>query len=104
MENLLRLWYVKSPSRAWELYLRTLGEVEISVGVRDMLRNLGRPLFQDYTWQGRLIGLLIRLVRIAVGLLVYALIALLYLALYAVWLAFPLICVTALIGSFAGAS
>lgn len=104
MDHLLKLWYVSSPNAAWQFYLRTVGALEGSVGVRDMLRNIRRPLFQDYTWQGRLIGLLIRLVRIAAGLVLYLFVAVLGAVLYLVWLAFPLLCIAAIFGSFAGNS
>ena len=104
MGTVLSVWYLKSPLWAYSLYLRTLRELEISIGVRDMIRNLRRPLFQDYTLQGRIIGLIIRLFRILLGMLLYAGIAVLYLAGYALWLALPILCVVSLVGSFLGGS
>ena len=102
MDHLLKLWYVSSPNSAWQFYLRIVGELEGSVGVRDMLRNIRQPLFQDYTWQGRLIGLIMRLARISFGLILYFLMAILGAVIFLIWLLFPFLCVAAILGSFIG--
>jgi hypothetical protein len=102
MATLLNIWYLKSPGWIYRFYLLTLGQLEVSIGVQDMAHNLRRPLFQDYTFQGRIIGLLLRLLRILAGCLLYLLIAVAYLIGYLVWLAFPFICLVSLAGAFFG--
>ena len=104
MENLFTLWYLRSPAQVWEFYLRVINSLEISIGVRDMLRNIRRPLFQDYTWGGRLIGLIFRLLRILIGCMLYLGVAALFLTLYIAWLLFPAVCIVSLIGSLFGRS
>ena len=98
----LMYWYVKSASRFYTAFQQAESHLEASFAVRDMLRNLDKPLFQDYTLQGRVIGVAIRLFRVALGLAAYAFAAALYLAGYVLWLLFPLLCLANLLGSLIG--
>lgn len=102
MQQFLRLWYLESGPWALHRYLSTVRVLDGTFAIADTWRNLGRPLFQDYTWQGRIIGFFLRLARIGVGLFVYLLAALLYAAAYLIWLVFPLVAIISLLGGFFG--
>ncbi len=102
MQNLLRLWYVQSGPWALQRYLGTIRVLDGTFAIRDTWRNIGRPLFQDYTWQGRAIGVFMRLARIGIGALMYALAGLVYAVFYVLWLLLPLIFIASLIGGFVG--
>ncbi|MEZ0286393.1 MAG: hypothetical protein ACAH35_00980, partial [Candidatus Paceibacterota bacterium] len=90
--------YVKSGPWVVQRYLHTVRVFDGTFAVVDTWRNMGRPLFQDYTWQGRIIGVFLRLARIMAGLFVFVLAALLYAFFYLLWLLFPVICVASIIG------
>jgi len=49
------------------------------------------PMFGDYTWSGRTTGFLLRGLRVAVTLIVYAVVLLVGLALTLAWLALPVL-------------
>jgi|SRR3989344_3214752 len=54
------------------------------------MRNLFMPLYQDYTMLGIILGFVFRPLRLIAGGTVYAVIILVFAALYAVWAAIPL--------------
>jgi len=58
-----------------------------------MWQNISQPLYQDYTWSGRIIGFFIRLGRIALGLLIEGIILVLLLLIFVLWLILPLLAV-----------
>lgn len=62
---------------------------ESQISVVSTLKNITKPLFQDYTREGRLIGFLMRLVRIAAGSLVQVVVLAFYLALLVAWYLLP---------------
>lgn len=102
MQHLLSFWYGQSPSWVYNRFLQTIRTLDGHLAVREMVHNITRPLFQDYGWQGRLIGLLLRSARIIFSVFLYFLTFLVYLGAYAVWLLFPIICLVSLVGSFLG--
>ncbi|MDO8471997.1 MAG: hypothetical protein Q7S64_02545 [bacterium] len=65
------------------------GSFESQLAVVITAKNITKPLYQDYTREGRLIGLIIRLGRILVGIVIQLLIAIIYLTFAIVWLALP---------------
>lgn len=100
MQELLSFWFVSSAPRALAAYRRTIAGFEANLAVATTAKNLGKPLFQDYTFQGRIIGFGFRILRIVFGSLLYILIGVLFATLYLIWLGFPLFCVVSLVGSF----
>lgn len=79
-----------------------IGSVEDEVAVVDTARNIGKPLFQDYTRQGRVLGILFRLARIFAGVVMFGSIIIGYGLLYLFWLTAPLICLISILGSLFG--
>lgn len=104
MEHVLRLWYVQSAPWALARYMQTVHVLDGTFAVADTWRNIGRPLFQDYTWQGRAIGVVLRILRIFAGGITYLLAGFVFLAVYLFWLAFPVLCIIILVGGFLGPS
>ncbi len=104
MQNVLRFWYVQSPSWTYKHLVGTITTLDGQFSVRDTLKNLGKPIFQDYTRQGRIIGFFLRLARVGLALFAYAIVALLYALVYLLWLLFPILCLVWIIGSFIGAN
>src|SRR5258708_6648176 len=100
MQHLITYWYLESPARFYSAYRQTVQTLDGTFSVRDTLRNISKPIFQDYTYQGRIIGVLLRLARVVVALFLFLLTALVYAGAFLIWLFFPLICVVSIIGSF----
>ena len=101
MLQIFNYWYKQSFGLFYHGFRRTLDGLEESLAVKSTARNLNKPLFQDYTFQGRVIGLLLRLIRICLGCLLYFLLAVAYLFMYVFWLLFPFLCIVSLVGAVA---
>lgn len=91
MRQFFRFWFIDSLSLAVGTFKRSLSILEGTIAVSETIRNLGKPLFQDYTWQGRLIGFFLRLFRIVFGLIAYGFIAVGHLIVYVFFLVSPFI-------------
>ena len=57
-------WYTSGLQKAWELCLRNSRQASEVTGLIIWLKNIGRPMFAQYDWQGRLISFLMRIVQI----------------------------------------
>lgn len=63
--------------------------LEQTFALRVTLRNLFKPLYQDYTVMGVVLGFIFRPLRLLIGGLLYVFVALLCAVLYGVWAAIP---------------
>ncbi|CAN5140844.1 hypothetical protein BH11PAT4_BH11PAT4_2220 [soil metagenome] len=99
MQELLSFWFVKSGPQALTMYRRTIAGFEANLAIATTAKNLSKPLFQDYTYQGRVIGFGFRILRILMGSILYFLIALVYALLFIAWLVFPIACIVSLVAS-----
>ena len=82
--------------------MQTIQLLEGSLAIQATLRNISKPLFQDYTPAGRLIGVLLRLSRILLGIFLYGLVFCFYLFFYLIWIFFPIFCLVSLVGGLLG--
>jgi hypothetical protein len=102
MRPFFTYWYIQSWSRFYHGCVGVLTGVEDEVAIVDTLHNMDKPLFQDYSRQGRFIGFFFRLARIVAGLLALGVITVGYGALYAIWLLAPIVCLVAVAVAFFG--
>lgn len=100
MQSLLRFWYGQSPSWVFTHYLETVRLLDGRFAVRETLKHLNQPLFQDFSRQGRIIGFFFRIGRVLLALFIFFVTFLAYVAGYIVWLIFPLICVAGILSPF----
>ncbi len=87
----VRWWAVLIPQRIWLWGKRVIWLVGDAFAVQAMVTHWGQAIFQDPTWQGRIIGILIRTVRIVIGLFAQGITVLLVIAALAAWYLFPLV-------------
>lgn len=59
--------------------------------VKQMLQHINEPIFQDPTWQGRMIGIGIRIMRIIIGLFAEGVATVVMGMALAFWYLFPLL-------------
>jgi len=90
----LKFWYVVSPAWFWHAAMSSIGSFDEILALRATAKNIFRPVFQDYTFQGRLIGFFLRLGRIVAGLVMYFFILLFWMILLATWLLLPLLAIS----------
>jgi len=73
----------------YQLWQAVASNFESQIAVITTFRNLGKPLFQDYTREGRFIGFILRIGRIIVGLVVQLLLAIFFIIVLLAWLILP---------------
>jgi len=84
-------WYVHGSRNAAHLFISLLERLDRVFAVKITLLYFFRPLYGDYTIVGRILGIIFRSFRIAIGLATYLLVAGISLALYCVWLSIPIL-------------
>ncbi len=73
----------------YRLWQNTASSFENQIAVTTTFKNLGRPLFQDYSREGRLIGFLFRVIRVIAGIAVQIVVAIFFAIVAVVWLILP---------------
>ncbi len=86
----LRHWYLGSARVYFNFLIERFHDLDRILAFRVTLRHLLEPLYGDYSLLGRVIGLPLRLFRLIVGGVVYLVLGALAIAVYAVWLIFPI--------------
>lgn len=81
---------IDGPKKIFELWRSTAANFEAELAVVSTFKNLSRPLFQDYSREGRIIGFFMRLARIFAGIVVQLVLAILFIVLTIGWLLLPL--------------
>jgi len=83
------IWYVQSSKSFWTKEISFLKQVERDIGIKINLRLIAEPIYGDYSYLGRVIGPLFRLVRVLVGLLIVGTSFVLIILAYIVWVILP---------------
>jgi len=92
-------WYVDGSRNAFHYFLSTLEAADRTLSVRITLRHFFEPLYKDYTIVGRVLGIVFRSGRVLIGGAVYGFLAVMFLAIYAVWLTIPLFIIYGIYGA-----
>src|SRR5438552_3732631 len=82
-------WYVDGSRAFGRTFIGTLAEIDRVMALKITLRYFFQPLYKDYTVMGRILGIIFRTFRIAIGAVVYLMIMAVFLAAYLVWIAIP---------------
>jgi hypothetical protein len=87
--DFLRHWYWGSARVYFNFILDRFHGLDRVLAFRITLRHLFEPLYGDYTLIGRLVGLPLRLLRLAVAGLVYLVLGGAAILVYLAWLVLP---------------
>ncbi len=82
-------WYVDGSRAIGRRFMKTLTAADRSLAVAITLRHFFEPLYKDYSVIGRLLGIVFRSVRVAIGAVCYLFLAIVFMILYLIWLAIP---------------
>lgn len=82
-------WYIRGSKKFWNGIFGFIKSMDGDLGVVANVYNWTSPLYGDYSYSGRIIGPIFRTARIFIGSLVYIVVFLTALGVYAVWLALP---------------
>jgi tryptophan-rich sensory protein len=82
-------WYVDGSRWFGRRAMAAFTKLDRTFAVKVTLEHLFEPLYKDYTVMGRILGAIFRTLRVLVGFVVYAIVAVAILSVYIAWLAIP---------------
>ena len=82
-------WYIDGSRTIGRSFMGTLTAADQSLALKITLRHFFEPLYKDYSIIGRILGVIFRTGRIAIGAVVYLFITGFFLVVYFVWIAIP---------------
>ncbi len=82
-------WYVDGSRNFAHAFISLLENLDRAFAVKINFRFLFQPLYKDYTVVGRILGPIFRSGRILIGVVVYAFLSVIFLAIYLAWLLLP---------------
>jgi len=82
-------WYRGGTRFFWTRTMGVLTGLDGTFAVVLTVRHLFEPLYQDRTFIGYVLGFIFRVLRVALGLLVYLIVAAVALVLYIGWILLP---------------
>ena len=86
----LRHWYVGGFLAVVRQTLNILENLDRRFAWKITLRHLFRPLYQDYTILGYILGFIFRIFRVAVASLIYLFVLIIATVIYLTWAAAPI--------------
>ena len=82
-------WYVGGSRVIAHVFISTLEHIDRSLAVKITIVHFFEPLYKDYSVVGRVLGIIFRTFRIAIGTVVYVVITFFFLIGYLAWIAIP---------------
>lgn len=92
-------WYADASRVFFYKLISFLEYLDQSLALRMTLRYFFQPLYKDYSVIGRILGVIFRTCRIFISVVVYAIVLLIFLAAYVLWLVAPIILVLYIFGA-----
>lgn len=89
IERFLSHWYILVFYAYWGYVTRSLLALDRYFAFRVTLLNIFNPLYQDYSFLGYVLGIFFRSILLFFGGIVYAVILIVALAIYFVWVSIP---------------
>ncbi len=87
--DFFRQWYAGGSRMIAHAFISTLENMDRSLAVKITLQHFFEPLYKDYSVIGRILGIFFRFIRIVLGGVVYAAIAVLFAGAYVIWIVTP---------------
>ena len=82
-------WYYDGSRAIAHRFVEALSITDESLAIRVTIRHFTQPLFRDYTVIGRILGVIFRSGRVALGAVVYLFMTVLFGVFYLAWIALP---------------
>lgn len=92
-------WYADASKVFLNKLISFLGTLDQKIALRITLRYFFQPLFKDYSFIGRILGVVFRTCRVIAGILVYFFVLAIFIAAYVSWLAAPVILILYVFGA-----
>ncbi len=85
-----RHWYIKSFFIYSHFVVSMLEKFDRFLAFKITLRHLFKPLYQDYSFIGHILGFIFRVARLIFGGIIYAVIFITAIIIYLIWLLVPI--------------
>ena len=82
-------WYVDGSRAFGNQFMLTLTALDQTFAIAITARHFFEPLYKDYSVIGRILGVIFRTGRILIGSIVYLVVAILFIAVYLLWISIP---------------
>ncbi len=92
-----RHWYIGGFRLFTQCLIGTITSLDQTFAFKITLRNLFKPLYQDYTTLGMILGIIFRPLRLFVGGVLYCIIIIFFIVAYIAWAAVPAFLITKMI-------
>jgi len=92
-------WYTDGSRIFFYKLISLLQYFDQTLALKMTLRYFFQPLYKDYTFIGRILGVIFRTCRIFISVVVYAFVLMIFLAAYVLWLAAPIILILYVFGA-----
>lgn len=89
--NFFHHWYIDGTRFIAHTFISTLAGMDKSFAVGITLKHFFEPLYKDYSIVGRVLGIVFRSIRVLIGAVVYGVLAIIFLCLYLIWIAIPVV-------------
>lgn len=86
-------WYVDDTRNFWNWFMDFLKTLDRSIGLVGNLQNWTSPLYGDYSYVGRVVGPVLRTLRIFFGVALYMVMAVFSLLIYLFWIILPIVAI-----------
>ncbi len=84
-------WYFHASRVLARAFISFLERLDRTFAIKITLQHFFEPLYKDYTFLGRILGMVFRSGRILIGGAVYLFIAVVFFIVYVMWLLVPLV-------------
>ena len=91
LADFFRHWYFAGSRSFGHRFISTLSSLDRRWALRQTVRHFFRPLYGDYSYVGRVLGVIFRIFRILIALALYTLCTILFAAAYLIWLLIPFV-------------
>ncbi|MFA6354585.1 MAG: hypothetical protein WCX12_02805 [Candidatus Paceibacterota bacterium] len=83
--DFLHHWYIDGSRRLADFFVSSFEKLDQTLAIRITVKYFFQPLYKDFTILGRILGVIFRSGRILIGLVVYLIVAGVFLAVYLVY-------------------
>jgi len=84
-------WYADGSRYLVHQFMSALENLDKTLAIIITARHFFEPLYKDYSIIGRILGVIFRSIRILIGLFVYFIIGMIFVGIYLVWIATPVL-------------
>ena len=92
-------WYTDGSRIFFYKLISFLQYLDQTLALRMTLRYFFQPLYKDYSFIGRILGVVFRTCRAFIGIVAYVFVLILFLVAYVLWLAAPIILILYVFGA-----